>query len=266
MTGSRLIALWGPPRSRSTVILRMMLQRGDLTVVHEPFSNLAVLGYFRVGDEQADSYDDLVTLLCRESRRIPVFFKDTTEYRYPEVLEDQRILTGATNTFIIREPAEAIASHYAINHDLTVAEVGYEHLFETFTAARDATGTTPTVIDAADLVADPSGIVSAYCARIGLSFWPRMLSWEPGERTEWSRTARWHRDVSESCQVTPTASQYAVRVDNDERLAAMYRHHLPFYEELRRHRIRPSAPASSAPPSDSSAPPSDLPDNCLPTP
>jgi hypothetical protein len=228
----------------------MMLQRGDLTVVHEPFSNFAALGYFRVGDEQADSYDDLVALLCRESRSRPVFFKDTTEYRYPELLGDQRILTGATNTFIIREPAEAIASHYAVNHDLTLAEVGYEHLFEIFAAARDATGTTPTVIDAADLVADPPGVASAYCARIGLPFRPRMMNWEPGERAEWVRTAHWHRDVGDSQQVTRTAKHYAVRVDNDKRLAAMYRHHLPFYEELRRYRIHPSAPASSAQPSD----------------
>ena len=219
----------------------MMLERGDLTVVHEPFSNFAALGYFRVGDEQADSYDDLVTLLCRESRRVPVFFKDTTEYRYPEVLKDQRILAGATNTFIIREPAEAIASHYAINRDLTLADIGYEHLFEIFAAVRDATGVAPTVIDAADLVADPPGIVSAYCARTGLSFRPRMLTWKPGERAEWSRTAHWHRAVSESGQITQTSNRYAVRVDNDDRLAAMYQHHLPFYRELRRHRIRPQS-------------------------
>jgi hypothetical protein len=249
MTGPRLIALWGPPRSRSTLVLRMMLQRGDLTVVHEPFSNFHVLGYFCVGDERADSYDDLAALLCRESRRRPVFFKDTTEYRYPQVLADQSILAEATNTFIVREPAEAIASHYAINPELTMAEVGYEHLFEIFAAVRDTSGTTPTVIDAADLVADPPGVVSAYCARIGLPFRRQMLSWEPGERTEWARTARWHSDLSESRQVTRTAKHYAVRVDNDKRLAAMYRHHLPFYEELRRSRVRPSDPQSAGGPS-----------------
>src|SRR5581483_10972595 len=175
------------------------------------------LGYFRVGDEQADSYDYLVELLCRESRLHPVFLKDTTEYRYPEVLEDQRILTGAVNSFIIREPAEAIASHYAVNQELTMAEVGYENLFEIFAAVRAATGTIPAVIDAADLVVDPLGIISAYCARIGLTFHPQMLSWEPGERAEWSRTARWHRDVSESHQVTQATTHYDVRVDNDEK-------------------------------------------------
>jgi hypothetical protein len=245
MTDPRLIALWGPPRSRSTVVLRMMLQRDDLTVVHEPFSAFHDGDHFPIGDERVDSYDHMIALLWRESRRMPVFFKDTTEYRYPEVLEDQRILTGTTNTFIIREPAEAIASHYALKPGLTSAEIGYGHLFEIFAAVRDATGTTPAVIDAADLVADPPGIMSAYCARIGLSFTPQMLSWEPGERAEWARTAHWHRDASESRHVTPTANHYAVRVDNDKALAAMYRHHLPFYEELRRCRIRPSVPASS---------------------
>jgi hypothetical protein len=149
------------------------------------------------------------------------------------------------NSFIIRDPAEEIASHYAVNQELTTAEVGYEHLFEIFAAVRTATGTTPAVIDAVDLVADPLGIISAYCARVGLSFRPQMLSWEPGERAEWARTARGHRDVSESRQVTQSATHYPVRVDNDAKLAAMCRHQLPLCEELRRYRIRPPAPAPS---------------------
>ncbi len=240
MTGPRLISLWAPPRSRSTVFLRMMLERGDLIVVHEPFSNLAAIGYFDFGQERAGSYDHLVTLLYQKAQRMPLFFKDTTEYRYAEVLEDPRILNGVTNTFIIRDPREAIASHYAVNPNLTLSEVGYEHLFEMFTAVINATGTRPVVMDAADLVTNPVGTVSAYCTQVGLHFRPEMLSWEPGERAEWARTARWHLDVSESHQVRPTTNHYAIRVDNSHRLAAMYHYHRPFFEEMWQYRIIPT--------------------------
>ena len=37
--------LWATPRSRSTAFFRMMAERGDFTVVHEPFSYLAEFGY-----------------------------------------------------------------------------------------------------------------------------------------------------------------------------------------------------------------------------
>ena len=38
----RVIWLWAHPRSRSTAVLRMMLERGDVTVVHEPLVTLQV--------------------------------------------------------------------------------------------------------------------------------------------------------------------------------------------------------------------------------
>jgi hypothetical protein len=239
VSAPRLLGLWGPPRSLSTVFLRIMIERGDFLVVHEPFSNLAALGHADVADDRATSHDNLVTLLHRESESRPVFFKDTTEYRYAQVLDDQRILSSAVNTFIIRDPADAIASHHAINPDLTLAEVGYENLFEIFSAVLQATATVPVVVDAADLIANPAGTVRAYCAQVGIPFRPEALSWENGERGEWARTARWHGDVSASTGVERKPKEYSVRVDNDERLADLYRYHLPFYEKLREHRVVP---------------------------
>jgi hypothetical protein len=236
----RLLALWGPPRSRSTVFLRMMIERGDFLVVHEPFSNLAALGYFDVAGERATSYDDLVSLLHRRSESGPVFFKDTTEYRYPQVLSDPRILNDAVNTFIIRDPADAIASHYAINPELTLAEVGYENLHEIFAAVLQATATIPVVVDAADLITAPEDTIRAYCERVGLIFRPEALRWESGERAEWARTTRWHSQVNESTGVEPRTSQYAVRVDNNIRLAELYQYHSTFYDKLREHRLIPA--------------------------
>lgn len=239
MSSPLLLGLWSPPRSRSTVFLRMMIERGDFFVAHEPFSNLAAVGYFDIAENRATSYDDVITLLHRMSESGPVFFKDTTEYRYPQVLDDPRILNGAVNTFIIRDPAEAIASHYAINPDMTLAEVGYENLFEIFSAVQRATVTAPVVVDAADLIASPAATVRAYCAGVGIPFRSEALSWESGERGEWARTARWHDDVNASTKVEQRSRQYLARVDNDEKLADMYRYHVSFYDKIRKHRIIP---------------------------
>ena len=218
-----------------------MIERGDFLVVHEPFSNLAALGHFVVGTTRVSSFGELVGLLRDQAAVKPVFFKDTTEYRYPEVLEDPTLLNEAVHTFIIRDPAEVIASHYAINPRLTLAEVGYGHLLEIFDAVRRRSGTTPVVMDAADLVADPEGMVRAYCSQVGIPFLPEALRWEHGERGEWARTTHWHEDVNRSTGMNDASRQYPVRVDNNDLLAALYQHHLPFYAELRTHRLTPLA-------------------------
>lgn len=70
--------LWSAPRSRSTAFFRMMAERGDFTVVHEPFSYLAEFGYADVADERVTSAADLIGALGALGRR-RVFAKETEQ-------------------------------------------------------------------------------------------------------------------------------------------------------------------------------------------
>src|SRR5437763_104256 len=45
-----IVALWSAPRCRSTAFLRMMVERGDFTVLHEPCSQLKNFGCAYVAD------------------------------------------------------------------------------------------------------------------------------------------------------------------------------------------------------------------------
>jgi hypothetical protein len=81
-----LLMLWSAPRSRSTAFFRMMLERGDFTGVHEPFSYLAESGYAEIGGERVTSAPALIAALGSAARKRPVFAKETTGRRYPEVL------------------------------------------------------------------------------------------------------------------------------------------------------------------------------------
>lgn len=233
----RVVALWSPPRCMSTALFRVMAERGDLTVAHEPFCELAAVGRFALGDREVRSQGELLDVLFQEAKCSTVYFKDTTEYRHRPVLEDDRALRGIVHTFLIRDPGAAIPSHYAINPQLTSPEVGYEHLHEIFEAARQALGGPPIVLEAEDLQQRPEATVRAYCDALGIPFLPHALEWERGPRKEWERTGRWHLDVSASTGIEQRAKQYAVRTDNDPLLAAFERHHRPFYEALRQHRL-----------------------------
>ena len=144
----RILSLWSAPRCRSTAFSRMIAERGDFRVVHEPFSQLSDFGEAEVGEHIVRSEHELIHALFLLAGHDPVFFKDTTDFRYPGVLTNHRFLTEVAHTFIIRDPARAIASHYQLNPRLSRDEVGFKRLSEIFDAVTVATGSTPVVIDA----------------------------------------------------------------------------------------------------------------------
>lgn len=234
-----VLALWSAPRCRSTAFARMMAERGDRVVVHEPFSRVVDFGAVEVGDQVARSERDVLAALRAIAARRPVFFKDTTDFHYPAVLADEDFLIAATHTFIIRDPAEAIASHHALNQDLGRDEIGFARLHEIFTAVQDATGATPVVIDSDDLLDRPEETVRAYCAAVGIPFLQDALRWTPGMRPEWRSTSRWHRSTSETSGFTRGAGDGAAVVAANPVLRDYRDYHQPHYEKLRAVALRP---------------------------
>lgn len=234
-----VLALWSAPRCRSTAFARMMTERDDHVVVHEPFSRVVDFGEVEVGDRVARTEQDVLAALRAIAAEKPVFFKDTTDFHYPALLADEAFLSAATHTFIVRDPAEAIASHHALNPGLGRDEIGFARLHEIFTAVQDATGATPVVIDSDDLLDRPAETVRAYCSAGGIPFRPNALSWEPGMRTEWQTTSRWHQATSETSGFTRGTSDGAEAVAADPVLRAYRDYHLPYYEKLRAVALQP---------------------------
>ncbi len=217
----------------------MMAERGDRLVVHEPFSRVVDFGEVEVGDRVAHSEHDVLAALRAVAAERPVFFKDTTDFHYPALLADEAFLAAATHTFIVRHPAEAIASHYALNPNLGRDEVGFAWLHEIFVAVRAATGTTPVVIDSDELLDRPADTVRAYCSAVGIPFVPEALSWQPGMRSEWQATSRWHESTSRTSGFTRGAVGGAEAVAANPVLRTYLDYHLSYYEELHAVALRP---------------------------
>jgi Sulfotransferase domain len=216
----------------------MMAERGDRLVVHEPFSHVADFGAAEVDGRVVRSERDLLDALRELAAARPLFFKDTTDFRYPELVGDTRFLREAVHAFMIRDPRAAIASHYRLNPELGRDEIGFAWLYEIYAAVREATGADPVVVDGDDLVAAPEAVVRAYCARVGIPFVPGALRWEPKVLPSWKRTARWHASVSESSGFEPAHADGAIDVESHPRLGAYLRYHQPFYDELYARRLR----------------------------
>ena len=226
-----VFALWSAPRARSTAFFRSMAERGDLTVLHEPFGNLKNYGETDVDGQTFDSSAELLAWL-REARGSSVFLKDTMDHQYDDVLADRRFLAEARHAFLIRCPEEIAASYYALFPPMTINAIGMERLCEMQAAISGAGGNPPVVIDSDDLVTRPAATMAAYCAAVGLPFNPQALTWDRGEQPEWRRSASWHADASDSSGFERFERVYPFTAENSEKLARYAAHHRPFYEEL----------------------------------
>jgi hypothetical protein len=214
-----VFALWSAPRARSTAFFRSMVERGDMTALHEPFCNLADYGETDAEGRAFDSPASLLAWLGDHTRDITVFLKDTTDRRHHAVLADRRLLAEARHAFLIRRPEEIAASCYAVNPGTRIGHIGLEALLEMHTAVRHAGGHHPVVLDSDDLVARPEATMAAYCAAVELPFIPQAVTWEPGERPEWRRSPRWHADVSASSGFEQRERRYTVTVESSDELA-----------------------------------------------
>ncbi len=237
------VALWAAPRSVSTAFERVFVERGDFTVFHEPFA----VAYYFSEERRSDRFPDTepderykhasVWKEIRDSDEKPVFFKDmayhVTDHMGPE------FAARFTNTFIIREPREALTSFYKMWPDFTFEEAGYEQLHRLFGYAEQAEEE-PIIVDAADLAEDPEGTVAAYCESLDIPFVPEALTWEPREVPEWKTWESWHTDAQKSTGLSKTPRK---KVELPEDLVETCERCQPYYEDLREKRLRPIDPA-----------------------
>ena len=160
---------------------------------------------------------------------------------YDELAEDKTFLQRITDTFLIRDPAKAIASYYAMNPDVTVEEIGLEQLCGIYEQAL-AMDARPVVVDADDLEDDPEGTINAYCRALGIPFIPDSLSWEPEEQEEWKIWKDWHVDAARSTGIRKNLKTFDATVDNSDHLKAFYDRQMPYFEKMYARRIRPEKP------------------------
>src|SRR4029077_222727 len=164
-----VVALWSAPRARSTAFFRSMAERGDMTVLHEPFCNLRDYGETDAGARTFESPQSLLAWLRDETHNMSVFLKDHPPACYlREVLADRRFLAEARHAFLIRRPEEIAASWFALEHDMRILDTWLRLLHDLFVAVQNAGGHPPVVTDSQDLVANPGATMAAYCAAVEL--------------------------------------------------------------------------------------------------
>jgi hypothetical protein len=239
---NKILPLWSVPRSISTAFERMMMERGDFTVYHEPFSYYYYLEAGGVSHgldpdpAHPTTFEGTLDMITGAAKQKPVFFKDMSYY----VIEraDDDFIKQFVNSFIIRDPALTLVSYYKLHPEFTLREAGFESQFTMYERVKRLTGAEPAVVDAEDLIADAASVVKQYCERTGIEFLPESLSWGAVLPDEWKAWQMWHQEAADSTGFQRDAEQFEISVHDVPRLEEMYQQCMPYYEKLAQVRIR----------------------------
>jgi hypothetical protein len=233
------VAMWSGPRNISTAMMRSFGARPDTLVVDEPLYAyyLAATGLDHPGrDEvlasQPDRWQDVAAALTGPlPAGVAVHYqKHMAHHLLPEVGHDW--LVELTHAFLIRDPAHVVASYAKVRGTPSLADLGYVQQVKLFRAYGGP------VVDAADVLRDPAGVLGALCAALGISYDPTMLRWTPGRReTDGVWAPYWYAAVEAS---TGFAAYDPGPVEVPDRLRPLVDAARPYYDELAAHRVRPA--------------------------
>lgn len=240
-----LLILWATPRTVSTAFERMMIERGDHTVLDEPWSRSYYLGPERRSGRFPLVFPEstpaaVSRAILATARGGPVFVKDMAYHALPGL--DAEVLSAATHTFLVREPLAALRSLHRRWPDFTDEEAGYGAQRELFDRVCEATGQIPSVIDSDVLRAHPDEVVARWCQRVGIDHLPACLRWSAGMRLEWALWRDWYEDAARSTGFAPPSPPDGLRddrADDDPRVATLAEAVREHYDHLRQHAIEP---------------------------
>jgi hypothetical protein len=241
--GGIRIAMWSGPRNISTAMMRAWGNRSDTFVVDEPFYafylNETHAGHPGASEVIAKGEMDWRKVVAQLTGPVPncapIFYqKQMTHHLLPAV--DRAWLNKVTSCFLIRDPAEVIASYIKKNHEPSVEDLGFLQQAEIFEYVQRRTGSVPIVIDAEDVLRDPQRMLRLLCDALGLEFSDAMLSWPAGRReTDGVWAKHWYAEVESSTSFQPYRER---SIKLPEHLRDVYERCREVYEQLYAYRLR----------------------------
>jgi len=217
-------------------------QRPDTAIVDEP-----LYGHFlHVSGAEHPGRDEVIQSVDCDGSRVmrrlletseqhdecPVLFMKQMAHHLVEL--DTEFLQHVQNVFLIRDPHDMLPSLTIQLPNATLADTGLQTQFEIFDRLR-AQGQVPAIIDSRQLLLQPRLILERLCRHIGIPFFPEMLEWPAGPRSEdgvWAR--HWYHAVHQSTGF----SAYRKKDKFPDHLIPLLNECLPFYEHLYAHAFK----------------------------
>jgi hypothetical protein len=232
------ISMWSGPRNISTTMMRAFENRPDTTVIDEPFygAYLARTGAehpLRVATlaEWPKDFRSALDWMSDEGGASIRFFKHIA-YHLPADA-DLSFLREHRNFILIRDPRLMVAS-FAKKHDDIAPIVESYGVCRRIAKSCERDGLPCPAVDAADILADPPGMMRALCAALDIPFTERMLSWPPGPRpTDGPWAPHWYDAVNASTGFRKAAAPEPTLDPELERIAALASADYDFFHQRR---------------------------------
>ena len=234
--------MWSGPRNLSTALMYAFGNRSDCACWDEPFYAF----YLNQSAIDHPLKDDIIAAGETDFDRVverclgpppggrPVFYqKHMTHHMLPGF--DRSWALGLANAFLIRSPERVLASYARKRDSVTLADIGFVQQWEIFDMTADRLGAAPPVVDADDILADPSVVLSKLCGKLGIPFREDMLQWPAGPRPYdgvWA--PHWYGSVWRSTGFSAPPAEAPELPENLARIADAAR---PCYERMRMHAL-----------------------------
>ena len=236
------IAMWSGPRNISTAMMRSWENRADCVVVDEPFyacylheTGLEHPCREEILQDQSSDRREVVSQLSRDIQGIEYFYQKHMTHHMPRGM-DMSWTEGFRHCFLIRDPAEVIASYLQKMPSVSEDAIGIVRQHELFTEIEAITGERPAVIDSNDVLKNPVGVLLPLCEQLNVPFTDAMLQWPTGRRDSdgvWAH--HWYGNVEES-------TGFAAYTEREVSLSAEHRalaeHMQGYCLQMAEHRIR----------------------------
>jgi hypothetical protein len=238
------IAMWSGPRNLSTALMRSFENRADCSVVDEPLyaAYLDQTGLDHPGrDDILASQPADWQVVLEQVTRGPVatpleYQKHMTHHLLPGI--DRGRLDGLRHAFLIRDPERVLTSYAKVRDEPTLDDLGLPQqveLFETYGGP---------VVDAADVLRDPRGVLTLLCAALGIDFDAAMLAWPAGPRdTDGVWAPHWYAGVEASTGFAPYSPGSGDPLP--ERLWPLLEECRPYFDALAPYRLAADQPKES---------------------
>lgn len=232
--------MWSVPRTVSTALMRSWGNRSDTVVCDEPL----YAHYLAESGVDHPARDRVLASHEKDWRKVAawltgplpdgkkIFYqKHMAHHLTPSV--ERGWLAELTHAYLIRHPREVLLSYAKVRRYPTISDLGLPQLLELYAKYGGP------VVDAADLLRDPEGVLQRLCDALEVPFDQAMLHWPPGPReTDGVWAPYWYSAVNAS-------SGFAPYRPTGERLPAylepVLEECLPYYETLHADRLTVSS-------------------------
>lgn len=238
------IAMWSGPRNISTAMMRAWENRPDCCVIDEPFyacylheTGLQHPCREAILKAQPIKRSDVVSKLLAP-RQQPVFYQKHMTHHMPEGC-DLSWAKPLRHAFLIRDPAEVIASYLQKMPTVTEADIGISRQRALFDEITELTGRRPPVIDSNDVLRAPEATLQALCEALE-------VPWQANVMTQWPAGGRdsdgvwadhWYESVRASRGFAPVSARSARACDLPADAQALAEAMKPHYDAMAAERL-----------------------------